>query len=115
MTSVENDLGRDVLGGAAEGPRLGALVDALAEAEVDHLDVAARVEEQVLRFEVAVNDAAAVQVVWEENLLIYLHGILRNKVSFVATIDFSAINAGPYGNANALGNACLCALCFQNG
>ena len=63
VTSVEDDLGGDVLGGAAEGPRLGALVDALAEAEVDHLDVAARVEEQVLRFEVAVNDAAAVQVV----------------------------------------------------
>ena len=68
------DLGREVLGRAAERVRLGPLLDLrgarsasgapprrtgaypLAEGEVDELEVAAAVDEQILRLEVAVDD-----------------------------------------------------------
>ena len=53
-------LGRDVARGAAE--RVGPTGDDLCEAKVDELRVARRVDENVLRLEVAVGDALRVQV-----------------------------------------------------
>mmetsp|Transcript_38597 Transcript_38597/g.90238 ORF Transcript_38597/g.90238 Transcript_38597/m.90238 type:complete len:465 (-) Transcript_38597:1410-2804(-) len=57
---VEDDLGGEVLRGAAQGPR--AVGDDLGEAEIDHLEVALLVDEQVLGLEVAVDDFEAVHV-----------------------------------------------------
>ena len=59
---VEYDLGRDILGRAAERPRLVAEADLLGEAEVDELAVAARVQQQILGLQVAVDGALGVQV-----------------------------------------------------
>ena len=66
MALVENDLGRDVLGRAAKGPRLAALVDPLREAKVHDLDVAFLVQEKILGLQVAVDDSATVKVIWED-------------------------------------------------
>lgn len=62
MTLILDDLGREILGGAAERvgfdrvAGLGA-AEALREAKVDQLDVAVLVEEQVLGLQVAIGDA----------------------------------------------------------
>ena len=53
---VQDDLRREVLGRAAQRPR--AVRHDLGEAEVDHLEVALAVEQQVLRFQVAVDHLA---------------------------------------------------------
>ena len=60
-----DDLGREVLGRAAERPR--AVLDQLGEAEVDDLQVALAVEQQVLGLEVAVDDVAVVEVLEREH------------------------------------------------
>ena len=53
---ASQDLGRHVLDGAAEGVGDGLLVDGLlAEAEVSQLDVAVRVQQDVLRLQVSEN------------------------------------------------------------
>ena len=58
------DLGRDVVGRAAEGGGGVAGADALlAHAVVGELDVALVVEQHVVQLEVAVDDAALVQIV----------------------------------------------------
>ena len=91
MPLVQDDLGGDVLGRAAERPGLAPHRDPLREAKVNHLkesgwglnlapktdrirvnaclDVAPGVEEEVLRLEVPVDDAAAVQVMIIINIL----------------------------------------------
>lgn len=60
MALALDDLGGQVLGGAAERPR--AVGQLLREAEVGDLEVAVLVEQQVLRLQVAVDDALRVQV-----------------------------------------------------
>ena len=62
VPATEDHLGREVLRRAADGP--GALVggDDLGEAEIDDLEVAVLIDEQVLRLEVAVGDEVLVQV-----------------------------------------------------
>ena len=57
---VGDDLGREVLGRAAEGPR--AVLDVLGEAKVHKFEVAVLIKEQVLRLEVAVGDLSRVEV-----------------------------------------------------
>mmetsp|Transcript_58483 Transcript_58483/g.163922 ORF Transcript_58483/g.163922 Transcript_58483/m.163922 type:complete len:330 (+) Transcript_58483:68-1057(+) len=58
-----HDLGRQVLGRAAHGLRRDVVLDPfLAQPEICDLDVAIGVEEQVLRLQIAVDDAQAVQV-----------------------------------------------------
>lgn len=49
----EDDLGREVLGCAAQRPR--ATLDHFAEAQVCHLHVAGRVDQNVFRFQVSVH------------------------------------------------------------
>ncbi len=68
---VQDDLWRDVLWSAAEGPGLAALWDALGEAKVHHLDEALRVQQQVLGLQIAVDDATAMQVVWKVPVQIF--------------------------------------------
>ncbi len=63
MALVQDDLGSDVLRRAAEGPRLPAELQLLGEPEVDQLDVAPRLQQQVLRLQVSVDDVTRVQVV----------------------------------------------------
>ena len=66
MAAVEDDLGRHVLGGAAERPGLVTLWDHLGEAKVHHFDVALGIQKQVLGLEIPIDDALAVQVVWKK-------------------------------------------------
>ena len=49
---VEDNLGRHVLGGPAEGPRLATHLKLLGEAKVHQLDVAGGVEQEVLGLQV---------------------------------------------------------------
>ena len=62
---AENDLGRQVLGRAAQCPR--AALDALGEAEVGHLQVAVLVDKQVLGLQIAIQDLQVVQVLEREH------------------------------------------------
>mmetsp|Transcript_30376 Transcript_30376/g.97927 ORF Transcript_30376/g.97927 Transcript_30376/m.97927 type:complete len:250 (+) Transcript_30376:554-1303(+) len=71
VPATREDLGREVLGGPAEGGRaLSVVCDALlGEAKVGESDVAAGVEEDVLRLEVPVDDAEGVDVLEGEGEL----------------------------------------------
>lgn len=67
MALVLDDLGGQVLGGPAEGvgldgPIVFTVTEALGKAKVDELDVAVLIQEEVLRLEVAVGDAALLLV-----------------------------------------------------
>mmetsp|Transcript_2822 Transcript_2822/g.11364 ORF Transcript_2822/g.11364 Transcript_2822/m.11364 type:complete len:742 (-) Transcript_2822:876-3101(-) len=62
VAALLNDLGGEVLGRAAEGGGAGAAGAVLGEAKVADADEACAVNEQVLGLEVAVEDAAVVQV-----------------------------------------------------
>eukprot|EP00966_Prymnesium_polylepis_P053451 1235945-Prymnesium_polylepis.1 len=59
---AQDQLGRDVLGRAAECPRILVLAHHLCKAKIDQLQVAMFVEQQVLRLEVTVCDSPVVQV-----------------------------------------------------
>ena len=60
---VGDDLGRHVLRGPTERPSPLLPNQLLGETKVGQLDVAGGVEEQVLRFEISVDDASGVKVV----------------------------------------------------
>ena len=82
MSLVEDDLRGDVLRSAAEGPGRLAAVELAREAEVCELDVARGVEQQVLWLEVAVDDAAVVEVVEGEDHAAHVEarrGVLQSE------------------------------------
>lgn len=60
MPFVEQHLGGQVLGGATQSVR--PALHHLREAEVSHFQVALRVDQQVLRLEVSVDDVSGVEV-----------------------------------------------------
>lgn len=60
MALIQQDLGRDVLWGAAD--RESTLGDDLSESEINHLQVAVVGNHDVLRLQVSVDDVLAVQV-----------------------------------------------------
>lgn len=62
---AEDDLRREVLGRAAQRPR--APFHPLGKAEIGHLQVAFRIDEQIFRFKVAVDDLQVVQVLEGEH------------------------------------------------
>lgn len=62
---AQNDLGREVLRGAAEGPR--ATLHPFGEPEVGDLQVALAVDQQVLRLQVPVNEVQIVQIFEREH------------------------------------------------
>jgi hypothetical protein len=65
VSLVEENLGRDVLGGAAQ--RVGLEGHPLREAEVGDLEVAGLVQEEVLGLEVAVDEVLGVQELEDED------------------------------------------------
>ena len=64
---VYDNLGREVLGGAAHGPR--AVVHALGEAKVGQPDMTSVVDQHVLGFQVPENDVQVVQILESKDCL----------------------------------------------
>ena len=65
---VQDDFWSNIFRGATESPRLGARVNMLGEAKVDHLDVALLVQKQILWLEVSVDDSSVVEVLKSAHL-----------------------------------------------
>ena len=86
-TFVEQNLGGEVLGRAAE--RVGAALAVLREAEVSQLQVAELVDEQVLGLQVAVYDVLRVQVVEHEHNLRRVEPTQRSDYSHMPKMYFA--------------------------
>uniref|UniRef100_A0A182TKX5 Uncharacterized protein n=1 Tax=Anopheles melas TaxID=34690 RepID=A0A182TKX5_9DIPT len=64
---AQDDLGREILGRAAQRP--GSALDALGEAEIGHLQVALRVDQQVFRLQIAIDQVEIVQILERQHNL----------------------------------------------
>mmetsp|Transcript_24197 Transcript_24197/g.63890 ORF Transcript_24197/g.63890 Transcript_24197/m.63890 type:complete len:496 (-) Transcript_24197:329-1816(-) len=83
----QDDLGREVLGRAADGPRALVRRDDLGEAKVDNLEVAVLVDEQILGLEVAVGDEVVVQVLEGEGDVGRVEGDVRLRELAALALD----------------------------
>lgn len=84
-----------VLNGAAESVRHDAVVDVLlAQAEIGELHVALRVQQNVLRLQITIDDAQRVQMLQRENDLGQVESA-RNRVSLSLSLSPSKIRAKP--------------------
>merc|ERR1719491_2758369 len=77
-----DDLGREVLGRAAEGPR--PVLYLLGEAKIGDLEVAGEVEQQVLGLEIAVDNAVVVQ-------RLQRHDDLRGVEARVVVVELASL------------------------
>ena len=66
MTFIENDLGCDIFWCTAESPGFAALGDHFRKAKINHFGVAVIVQEQIFRFQVSVNNALTMQIIWKK-------------------------------------------------
>lgn len=60
---VQNRFGRNVLWGTAKRPRLAAVTEPFSESEIHEFDVATHVQQQILRFQISVDQPTVVEIV----------------------------------------------------
>ena len=66
MTFIENDLGCDIFWCTAKSPGFAALRDHFRKAKINHFGIAVIVQEQIFRFQISVNNALTMQIVWNK-------------------------------------------------